>query len=133
MWQRCPFATPLQVSPSRSSPPGKPKALKINVFFHFPQRRMSLEAARAMWLRGGWTSLWPWSKRVGKSLSQSGQSPRPPTRGSPRRFTDRSCRDGKPGEHAIGKLPNWINPRAEEERSAYGVERPGRCILGRVL
>ncbi|XP_032498858.1 homeobox protein Hox-A10 isoform X2 [Phocoena sinus] len=57
---------------------------------------MSLEAARAMWLRGGWTSLWPWSKRVGKSLSQSGQSPRPPTRGSPRRFTDRSCRDGKP-------------------------------------
>lgn len=49
-------------TPSRSSPLGKPKTLKINTSFTSPQRRMRLEAARVMWLWGAWTWLWPWSK-----------------------------------------------------------------------
>lgn len=80
---------------------------------------MRLEAARVMWLWGAWTWLWPWSKggKVFQPKLSVASDPPPPTDASPPRFTNRSCREGKPGEHTIGKNPNWINPLVEEEWS----------------
>lgn len=50
-----------------------------------------------------------------ESFSQGCQSRTPPTRASPPRSTDGSCREGKPGEHTRGKDPNWINRPVEEK------------------